>query len=170
MPKPSIPLSRFKEHLVIDHDLQDATLGLYLGAAVDVCLAKIGLAGELEAPRTDTITAQESIFPLPLHALTSVSKNGTPLTSGQYTLTGNHETKHRIRIADAQWDPVATYTILWEPGFTPLPDWFTIATLFLATHYHENRSAVAVGQGISSIELPLSVENILSPHRRFWFL
>lgn len=169
MAKPSISLARLKEHLRVDHDEDDASLALFLEAAIDRTLQEISLAGVLEGTRLDPVTARESKFGYPVASVSAVSKNGTAIASGSWTLTGNFDTGHTLTIAEGAWDAAAEWECAWTPGIDPLPAWFIIAALFLATHYYENRSTVVIGQGVAALPLPQGFEALCRPHRRVWF-
>lgn len=109
--KPTVSLPTLKEHLGVNHDLDNALIEQMGRAAVDVCLAELGQAEQ----------------------------------RGCYEPEG------------------------WQELTDPTPEWFTLAVCFLTCHYYENRSPVAIGQGVSSVEIPLTVDRILSANREMFF-
>lgn len=62
MAKPTVPLATLKEHLGVQHALDDALITRLGAAAVDVCLAEIGIA---EAPGQGDPSEWESLDPVP---------------------------------------------------------------------------------------------------------
>lgn len=170
MAKPVISLSLAKQHLRVEHDYEDAIIVVMAAAAVDSCLAHIGLAGEMEE-RTDQFRCREFRFPFPLQAVTSVSRYAggewLDLADDQYSTSGNVDRGYRLILSDAV--EAGVYQVAWEAGFATLPPTLEMAALFLLGHYFENRGAVAVGQGIATLELPFSVRNLLDPWRHILF-
>lgn len=170
MAKPAITLTRAKAHLRVAHSLDDDLIDLFAAAAVDRTLQEIGLAGELEAGQRETpMDAATVTFPLPVAAVSSVTKDGVAIDSGDWSLSGNFDIGQSLTVAESAWDAAAEWEVVWDAGFASLPAWFELAALFLLGHYYENRSSVATAQGLSSIEVPMGFHHLCAPHRRVWF-
>lgn len=169
MPRPVIPLATAKRHLRVEHDLDDATIQLYLSAAIDRTLQEIGLAGELDDLRAEAFTACEIFFRIPIHSVVSVSRNGDALNPTDWILSGNAERGQRLTINEAARIDGASYVITYHPGWQMPPEWFQLAALFLVAHYYENRSSAVIGQGIVSVEVPHGFAHLCRPHRRIYF-
>lgn len=153
----------------MQHNFDDELIGLLCEAAVDRALAEIGLAGELEGLRTRTVPAAISRFPLPIAQVTKLHRGGVELDAQNWKLSGNANSGQFLEIAESEWQAGGKIEITYEPGFDPVPSWFLVACLFLVGHYYENRSSVAIGAGVSTIEVPMGFHHLLKPHKRVFF-
>lgn len=169
MPEPTIELDQTKEHLRVEHDLDDSLISAYISAAISSALASIGLSDVLDVDQTLDFAGQSVCMPLPLHTVTSVvvlnsdGTEGDSLTSDDWTAT---ETTLTI---DTDPAPGEQYRMVYVAGWATTPSWFNLACLFLIAHFYENRSASVIGPGIVVADLPMGVEHLLAPHRRIWF-
>lgn len=170
MAKPVISLAKAKMHLRVAHELDDDIIRLFADAAMDRALQEIGLAGELDAgPRETEMSAREVRFPLPVDEITAVTKDGVEIAESAWDMAGNFDIGETLTVTEAAWDETAEWVVEWEAGFVTVPAWLELAALFLLGHYYENRSSVAMGQGLSSIEVPMGFQHLCAPHRRVWF-
>lgn len=169
MAKPVIPVSRAKEHLRVQHDLDDSAISLFAEAAMDRALAEIGLAGELELNREVTVPSAVSIFPLPVKSILSVKKDGVEMDAEDWELAGNSDAGQTLTIAEAEWSTASVFTVSYEPGWVKTPAWLEVACLFLIAHYYVNRSSTAVAPGIAAVEIPMGFHHLLNPHKRILF-
>jgi uncharacterized phiE125 gp8 family phage protein len=171
MAKPVLSLSLVKDHLRVEHALDDNLITLYAAAAVDRVLDVIGLAGELEGDRQYEATTKRFVIRrLPVEAVKAVERwDGAAwvaIAESDWTLSGNVDLGFTIDISGTS----ARHRITIEHGFpTVMPATLQMAALFLTAHYYENRGAVAVGAGIAAVELPLSVKSLLDPWRQILF-
>lgn len=179
MAKPKLPLDTVKTHLRIEHDLDDPLLEVLAAAAVDRALAEIGLAEVLgdavweEMVRADAdgvlrLTAPVEDAETLTVAWGSNAAGWTELEEVDFTVRSFGETGWRVIVANACAGTV--YKVSYVAGFgETMPSWFAVACLFLTANFYENRSSVAVGQGISAVEIPQSALFLLGPHKRIHF-
>jgi len=172
MAKPVLDLTLVKQHLRVEHDLDDVLIAHFAAAAVDHVLATIGLAGELEGTRQYELRTACFRFPrLPVQTVLQVARwNGATweeLEEAAWTLTGNADLGFFLSVSAG----VALHRVTVEHGFEggTMPAALKLAALFLVSHYYENRGAVAVGAGVAAVELPLGVKSLLDPWRRIFF-
>ncbi|MEK7952779.1 head-tail connector protein [Luteolibacter soli] len=173
MAKPVIPVTEAKQHLRVEHDLDDAIIAAYTEAAVDRTLQEIGLAGVLERVHSTETTLREFGFLYPVEEVTSVEKKGTggewqTLPAEEWTLSGNLEERHVLTLGAGHLSGNC-YRVTWKAGLKPLPAWFRVAALFLIGHYYENRSSVLLGQGVAAVEVPMGFKHLTAPHKRWFF-
>ena len=168
---PVISLERAKEHLQVQHDLDDALIQVMLEAAVERTVAEIGLAGCLVSHEA-VVDYRAMRFPYPVEGTPSVEGWvddvwGAVPAEEYLVLSGNFDVGYELRIADNA--PGTRWRVTWLAGLDPVPGWFVVAALFLCAHYYANRSTVVVGQGLAGVEVPLSFQHLTGPHRRVWF-
>jgi|GEM_PF-4472111 len=172
MAKPVLDLTLVKQHLRVEHDLDDVLIAHFAAAAVDHVLNVIGLAGELEGNREhEARTTRFRIRCIPVQSVKKVERRDGDtwalVPESEWNLSGNHDLGYVLDIAG----PVALHRITLEYGFEggTMPPALKLAALFLVSHYYENRGAVAVGSGVAAVELPLGVKSLLDPWRNLFF-
>lgn len=171
-----------KLHCRVDHSTDDALFTRLIAVARRQCEQISGwafitrtLTAELDGwPRGDVI---ELLYP-PLTSVTSivyVDENGGSNTfaSSNY-IVDTHSTPGRIVLKDGVTWPSETLqvggaiTITYVAGYAnaaAVPDQYKQAMLLLIGHLYENRETVVVQQGAGQIQVPMTVDWLLTTDR-----
>lgn len=180
-----ITLNELKAHLRIDGTDEDQLLGIYLTAARQQC--------EHEARRafvTQTLKLQLEAWPHddrialprpPLQSVTSivytdVNGNTSAVSTSDYIVDTNGEPGHIYLAHGKTWPsttlrPGPSIAITYIAGYgepETVPATYKQAVQLLAGHYYENREAIVIGQGFTSIIVPMAVTSLLMTDRGGW--
>lgn len=170
-----VSLDLFRGHLLITNALQDAVLESYLAAAVDYVETKSGRAISDSTFEWVLDGFPDGQIVLPIGPTKSVAwvryldaDGVTQTISADDLLIDLSQVEARIAPL-AAWpeaaDRIANITVRWTVGAAFCPPALHQAVLLLATHWFENRSAVAVGD--AATEIPLSAQDLIKAYRRF---
>lgn len=171
----NISLEDAKAQLNVEHDEDDSIITTYISAAVEAVLADVNLGGVLGRKRQFSMSSKAVKMGYPT---TSESvKVEERLCDGKscewfvmdddtWSLEAIDDLTQTLTITDEAYKDVASamrvsYIITLEDP----PAAFTQAALMLLANFYDNRSAVVVGQGVTSSALPKGVEALLAPHR-----
>ena len=179
----------FKKHVRVEEDAtyEDDLLDLYLKAALSHC-ERILNARLLSSKWRYTLPHFPRYIHLPHWPLASVDAVKYLDTAGvEQTLTPNSHYVARLQRREIALPPgdITTYwpdVQSYNPGAVSvevtlgyqdperIPPEIRIAIAMLAAHFYANRESVAVGAGgLTSVEVPQSVDRLLAPHREIYF-
>jgi uncharacterized phiE125 gp8 family phage protein len=171
----AVSIETLKSHVKEDSNDNDALLALYLAAATEHVERHIGRAIFTQEWQLvlDAFPAGDLILPIgPVQSIDLISyidadEAVTTLEPVDYGVD-TASVEARVRSVDG-WpdtaDTLNTVTVEWTAGGTECPPDLQVAIMLLAGNMFENREAVVTG--VTAVDLPFGVKQLLAPHRRF---
>lgn len=182
---PDVPLlttAEAKEHLRVDHTVDDDLIDAYVQAATDMVDAQWGELGRALVTQRWQLTL--STFPAsgviilpvpPVQQVTGITYYDTDdaeqtLAADIYRLTTNDEYARLDKVAGASWpatyDRADAVAVQYDAGYgdaaSDVPEGIRLAVRLMVAHWYENRAAVAEQ---SMTALPLGIRSILQKYR-----
>lgn len=164
-----VTLGHVKAHLRITDTTEDALLFAYLIAAREMVERDIGqslgsrtLTGTLEAWPATAITIASMVAAI--DSITYTNAAGATVAWADFVTRPGIGTDTLVRPAAlSDWptlgdDPVITITA--TGGLDPLPELARLAVLMLASHWHENREPINIGNIVN--EIPLGYNRLIA--------
>ena len=162
-----VSLIEAKAHLRVDHDEDDDSINLLIGAAVGHLDGWTGILGRCLATQTwrQDYSCFAPVLRLPLEpaaSITSITDDGEPVASESYSLATDAGGSV-VRFAEGV-SLTGAISVTFVAGYEDVPAPIKAAILLMVGHWYQNREAVAVGVTVEN--LPMAVDALLAPYRR----
>lgn len=180
---PIIEVAEMKRHLRVEHDDDDADIEALTQAATDYLDGYNNILGRALASQTWELTLDEfpsseiSIQVLPLISVESVKyddEDGVEQTvdaDDYFVDNAGTEFGWIVPTEDFDWpatlDGINAVRIRFVAGYADVPTPIQHAIKMLVAHWYENREAVVRGAGNAPAEVPLAVEALIRPYKRW---
>jgi uncharacterized phiE125 gp8 family phage protein len=171
-----VPIEIAMEHLRLDGSDAHLTAKTYTAAAAQFVGESAGrvLATERWSLAMPTPSGDVALPKSPVQSIASISYYDSSDASQSATVSDFYlyadDDRAFLRPKPGKsWPSLSAredaVTIVFDAGYTVLPDGLRAAVLMMAAHLHENREAVAQG---ARLPLPLGVDALIAQHRIGW--